>query len=275
MKNYFMWGLIILLLLFYINPLGTKEKIDSIINIPKQSGEPDSQTYTTTHTLQIANWNLQIFGKSKSEDLNLMESYASKIRTYDIIFIQEIRDISGESFVQLCNMLQANYDCQISSRAGRTTSKEQYGVIYRKGIVASLIDYNPDISDRWERPPIQVNFRVENITYTIWNIHTKPDDVNSELKYLEDVISQDGNVILMGDLNVDCDYYDPIVQPDFDTWNWVIPDTADTTVSSTNCAYDRIIMDTGAYSHLVNWGIDKQVSTQQSDHYLVWAEVTI
>jgi hypothetical protein len=104
---------------------------------------PDKQNpLPNQETIKIANWNMQIFGETKSNDLNLMNSYVSKIKQYDIIFLQEIKDESGNAAITLCNDLP-DYNCKISSRAGSTSSKEQYIVVYKKNIIVSnFTDYN-------------------------------------------------------------------------------------------------------------------------------------
>lgn len=226
----------------------------------------------STETIKIANWNLQIFGDTKASKPELMNFYASTIDNYDIVFVQEIRDADGSSFDSLCSMLPS-YDCQISSRAGRTSSKEQYGIIYKKGIKTTIKDFNPDTQDRWERPPIKATFDLNGYNLTAYNIHIKPDDANQEIRYLENVAEDNGNVIILGDLNADCDYYKtPPV--DFQSWNWVIGDNRDTTSSSTDCAYDRIILNDGAYKEYSNYGVYSEgITSNVSDHYLVWVEL--
>jgi hypothetical protein len=57
----------------------------------------------------------------------------------------------------------------------------------------------------------------------------------------------------------------------FKGWVWEIPDTEDTTVAATNCAYDRIILTQGAARHFVNYSIMRDVRKEQSDHYIVSA----
>lgn len=224
-----------------------------------------------TGGIKIANWNLQIFGKSKASDPELMKLYAEKIDDYDIIFIQEIRDSSEESFPKLCDMLPA-YKCSVSSRAGRSSSKEQYGVIFRKGIdLVEMVDYNPDKKDRWERPPVKVIFDINGYVLNLYNIHTKPDDVPEEMAGLEEEVKDEGNVVLFGDLNADCTYYNNDKETHFDSWYWAIKDEDDTTVAKSSCAYDRIIMNSDAQEEflgagIVSDGIDKEVS----DHYLIW-----
>jgi len=235
----------------------------------------DNYVYES-NTVKVANWNLQIFGLTKASDADLMNLYADKISDYDIIFIQEIRDATQTSLPKLCAMLE-NYTCFSSSRAGRSDSKEQYGVIYRNGINVTLFtDFNPDPNDRWERPPIEVVFDINGHELIIYNIHTKPDKVKLELKALEEVIRDKGNVIILGDLNADCSYYDSADNAELDNLIWVVNDWEDTTASGTNCAYDRIIMNEEAYKKFVKYSVDKEgIDTNVSDHYIAWVEVAV
>lgn len=224
--------------------------------------------------MKIANWNLQIFGQEKSSNPELMQIYTEKINNYDIIFVQEIRDSSGSAFSKLCSQLQ-NYSCLSSSRAGSSDSKEQYGVIYKKGInVTEFKDFNPD--SRWERPPIKILFDITGYSVSVYNIHTKPENVQEELFNLENVVENFGNVIVLGDLNADCSYYNNEKQNEFDSWNWIIKDSDDTTTAKSSCAYDRIILNSDAEKEFKNYGIDKnKITTEVSDHYLVWLEMKL
>ena len=228
------------------------------------------------HSVKIANWNLEVFGEKKAGDIELMNLYADKINDYDIIFIQEIKDKGETAFPKLCSLLQ-NYSCMMSSRAGTTSSKEQYGVIYKDSIdLIYLKDYNPQESGEFERPPIEVAFSVGDYRLTIYNIHTKPDNVKSEMENLEAVVSDYGNIVIIGDLNADCSYYDAKRETEFDGWNWIISDSDDTTSGSSNCAYDRIILNDDAKKEFVAYGIVKQgINTDVSDHYLVWVKLKI
>ena len=50
--------------------------------------------------------------------------------------------------------------------------------------------------------------------------------------------------MFMGDFNAGCSYVTPSQWPSIrlrtiPTFQWLIPDTADTTVTPTHCAYDR------------------------------------
>lgn len=228
------------------------------------------------HSVKIANWNLDVFGEKKSGDAELMNSYADKINDYDIIFIQEIKDKGETAFPKLCALLQ-NYSCMMSSRAGTTSSKEQYGVIYKDSVdLIYLKDYNPSESKKFERPPIEVALDVNGYRLTIYNIHTKPENVKTELENLEALVSDYGNIVIIGDLNADCSYYDAKRETEFDGWNWIIGNDEDTTSGSSDCAYDRIILNDDAKKEFVTYGIAKQgISTDVSDHYLVWVKLKI
>jgi hypothetical protein len=231
------------------------------------------EKHSAEDTISVANWNLQIFGDSKANNTALMNLYAEKISHYDIIFLQELRDKDGSSFTTLCSMLP-DYSCNVSSRAGRSSSKEQYGVIYLKKFNVTLIDYNPDVLDRWERSPIRIDIYYKNYSLSIYNIHTKPDNVSLELTNLEHLVDSEmskRNIIILGDLNADCYYYDVYSASEFKDWKWLIENAADTTSGDSNCAYDRIIMNDDVHNEYLQSGIDtNDIDEKVSDHYLVW-----
>lgn len=234
----------------------------------------DAQPLNINNSITIANWNLQIYGQKKASNESLLNLYAEKIDDFDIIFIQEIRDVSQTAFPKLCSKLP-DYNCRNSSRAGRSSSKEQYGIIYKKDITLTNIkDFNPN--DNWERPPVKVTFSKNNYQFTVYNIHTKPDDVQNELAQLQAVVTNQGNEIIIGDLNADCSYYNNKKETEFDTWKWIIKDHHDTTVAKSDCAYDRIILNNDAYDDAIAAGINRKgIVKGVSDHYLIWLQLVL
>jgi endonuclease/exonuclease/phosphatase family metal-dependent hydrolase len=261
---------------FYISslPPSTTDATTNGVNVPAQN---------LLNGLTIASWNLQIFGQDKASDASLMAKYANVIGKYDIVFVQEIRDISETSFNKLCALLPG-YSCLTSSRAGRSTSKESFGIIYRKGVlVLEWTDYNSasGYQQQFERPPvkaiIQIASMLDNETIiknlTIWENHIKPDDVINEMTYLEQIVIRDTTAnqpwVVLGDLNFDCTYADHNTFQPFNSYLWVIPDTADTTVGTTDCAYDRMISNFG----VSEYGIDTSITEDMSDHRLVWIKI--
>lgn len=229
-------------------------------------------------SISVAAWNLQVFGKTKADKADVMAFYDEKMSQYDIIFVQEIRDASGTAFEELCAMLE-EYNCQVSSRDGRSSSKEQIGIIYQPWVTVFAYDRIPDPDDVWERAPVRAELMVDDYYFTVFSAHLKPSDVKEELIYLDRAArSEEGNVVVMGDLNADCDYYndDDILLMTFGDWNWAIDNLQDTTVSATNCAYDRIIINDNMFEEVKDAGVDKVgIEKQHSDHYLVWMEVVV
>ncbi|ELT92296.1 hypothetical protein CAPTEDRAFT_131541, partial [Capitella teleta] len=113
-----------------------------------------------------------------------------------ILLIQEIRDSSGTSIVDLLDQLNVQennqYSMTISERLGRTRSKEQYAYLYRhnKVTVDDVYQY-PDELDIFERPPYCVKFST-GITdglheFFLVGVHTAPDMAETEVDALVEV----------------------------------------------------------------------------------------
>jgi endonuclease/exonuclease/phosphatase family metal-dependent hydrolase len=222
-------------------------------------------------TFKLASWNLQVFGVTKASNTDLMNQYAGIIDDYDITIVQEIRDASGSAFQKLCSELP-QYDCMITSRFGRTQSKEAYGIIYKKGIeIVAVKEFN---ITSFERNPVKITIRIQNYTALIYTLHAKPEGATEEIMALQSLVDEEkdaGNIIILGDLNADCSYYTSELR--FLDWSVIIPDNADTTVGNTICAYDRIIENADAHREFVDYGIDTRPIAKLSDHYLVWVQM--
>ena len=218
-------------------------------------------------TIKIASWNLQRFGEEKAGNPTLMAYYAKMIRGYDIVILQEITDSSGDSFRKLCALLP-EYTCSVSARLGNSSYKEQYGLLYRN---AKLEAIAPG-AGAFVRSPYTYQFSSGKWSFYLTAIHTDPDNVKAELAALEEDMGSFGSVdhLIIGDLNADCAYY-KTPHTDFAGWKWVIPDGEDTTVKASDCAYDRIIINKGAENNYLSYGIMRNVSSEQSDHYLVYS----
>jgi deoxyribonuclease-1-like protein len=208
-----------------------------------------------------------VFGDKKASNENLMQQYYEIISQFDIIFLQELRDIEGSALKKLCEMFNSTYNCVNSSRAGKSSYKEQYYLLYGKEFnLINFTDYNP--LTNFSRPPIKAIFEYNNITFTIYGIHTSSNDAKNEISSLEDLIINEGNVVLLGDLNADCSYYKK--GNDFKDWQWTINE--DTTVSSTDCTYDNIIVNKEFYNYFIQEGVYKtNITKEVSDHYLIYS----
>lgn len=225
-----------------------------------------SQYLSNNSAVRVGSWNLENFGDTKASNQTLMKEYVSVIRNFDIMFVQEIKDADGSAFRELCGMLK-DYNCIVTDRMGTTQNKEQFGIIYKIGIENPSIEEMPYLRSEFERPPAIAIFKILNESMIFYVVHLKPTNVSAEMNNLEKIVRYDNDIILMGDFNADCDYYDNSKETQFDKWNWLIDDSMDTTTTSTDCAYDRII----SARKIMQFGIWRSgVSRELSNHYPIW-----
>ena len=221
--------------------------------------------------ISIACWNLQIFGKTKAANETLLTYYSEKLDEYDIFIIQEIRDKSGEAIQTLASYFP-NHQYIISSRAGQSSSKEQYAVFYNnQAELLSSYDYQADYQEQMQRPPLKCTFSSNNWTFTIYTIHTQPDNVDDELTLMEALIGEPAqDTIVLGDLNADGSYYDEEQKNHFTDWIWIVGNEIDTTVAASDNTYDRILFNNAAQNNYLSSGVMDDVLSSQSDHYLIY-----
>ncbi|XP_069343114.1 deoxyribonuclease-1 isoform X1 [Eulemur rufifrons] len=132
--------------------------------------------------------------------------------------------------------------------------------------------------------------------FAIVPLHAAPADAVAEIDALYDVyldVRQKWDmedIMLMGDFNAGCSYVTPSHWPSIrlrtnSAFQWLIPDSADTTVTSTHCAYDRIVVSgsvlqgavvpgsAAPFDFQATYGLSDQLALAISDHYPV--EVTL
>lgn len=233
---------------------------------PTGSSNPSDPSSTTD--LKVGSFNIQIFGVSKMSKSEVVNILVKTVSRYDLVLIQEIRDETGSTMINFMEFLNdANdnqYEFIISSRTGRSTSKEQYAYVYKKTLleVVDSFDFN-DTSDVFEREPFIALFKflpTGDEFFTI-GMHAKPDSTQTlvELNYLDDVYSSvedlynNNKSIIMGDFNADCSYlsdaqYNSVTIFNDSAFTSHINKTQDTTVSNSDCAYDKLVT-TGSLSN--------------------------
>lgn len=245
----------------------------------------------------IAAFNVQIFGTTKAEKADVMAVLVKVVRRYDIILIQEIRDKSETAILDLLdevNKESPKYALSVSGRLGRSTSKEQYGFLYREdsGISVNATYQDPDTADHFQRPPYAVHFKsTQAVTsdFVLMAIHTSPSSAVSEIDALDDVHSavltkfKVENILIMGDFNADCSYVSKTASSKLklrsSSYHWWIEDDVDTTVANTDCAYDRFVMSGDSFISAVKAGsadvfrfdtaykLTQEQTEAVSDHY--------
>jgi endonuclease/exonuclease/phosphatase family metal-dependent hydrolase len=265
-------------------------------SVPQASSTSVDSGIADNGTIRIASYNIQVFGVSKMGKPHVMEILADVARRFDVIAIQEIRSVDQTilpRFVDLINAEGARYAYLIGPRLGRTSSKEQYAFVYNTERIelgqASAYTVN-DPQDLLHREPFVAYFRVRGpsperaFTFKLANIHTDPDETDTELDALADVFvavqraSTEDDLILLGDLNVD--EYDLGRLGQLPGIAYAISGT--TTNTRRNKLYDNLVFDgkstaeftgrAGVLDLMAEYGLTEEQALDVSDHFPVWAE---
>ncbi|MEW6722510.1 MAG: endonuclease/exonuclease/phosphatase family protein [Candidatus Micrarchaeota archaeon] len=262
------------------------------------------------NTIRIANFNIQVFGESKRSKPEVMEVLAKTARNFDLMAVQELRDDTETTlpiYLEKINSLPGPEYAAISSpRLGRTSSKENYAFVYDTSAIRLVPGSNYTFADPppgtetdlFQREPFLARFEAVtgDFDFVLITIHTDPDETPQELSDMALVVEDakthfpdEKDFIILGDLNADCTYLSAAKASALEirnsTFTWAVPDEADTTTKTTNCAYDRIIFGADTQENYAGeWGVFRfdqeytlnQTFTEQvSDHYPVFADFKV
>ncbi len=248
--------------------------------------------------IRIASFNIQVFGDSKGSKPYIMQALASIIQNFQIVAIQEIRtqdDYFIDNFLR--NYVNKNgrmYDKVIGPRLGRSNSKEQYAFIYDTAAIevnSRMVYTVNDPEDMLHREPLVAMFRVRGVppqdafTFVLINIHTDPDETDTELDTLAQVYQVvrrnaggEDDIILLGDLNVDDQHLGQLGR--LDGVKPVVRNTFTNTRQTEE--YDNFVLHQASTAEFSGrWGVfdvQKQLgltmdqALQVSDHLPIWAE---
>ena len=274
-------------------------------------GEPDDDIIgreipqlNRSEVARIATFNIKVFGKTKMGKVDVVNELVDTVLQYDMVAIQEIKDIDEtvpHDFLTVMNDASGNsWNMSLSPRSGLQeddrSSQEQYAFYYNTSVFREVGNgslFNDTNSDYFQREPYMATFELLNgsgnysgFNFTIFTIHTKPASAIDEINSLHNVIESyrenhtaETDLVLLGDFNADCSYatsqqlWESPMR--LSQYNWLVNDLADTTVSSTDCAYDRIVTLGDLNGRLVGtWGIDTSITNSSvSDHYPVWFDL--
>ncbi|XP_040918759.1 deoxyribonuclease-1-like isoform X1 [Toxotes jaculatrix] len=259
-------------------------------------------------SLLLGAFNIKTFGDKKASNTTLMDIISTIVHRYDIILIQEVRDSdlsATKKLMEHVNKGSPQYSYIISEPLGRSSYKERYLFLYREHTVSVVKNYTYDDgcepcgTDTFSREPFVVMFSskytaVKN--FVLIPQHTSPDYAVQEVNALYDVVADvrtrwnTNDIVLLGDFNAGCSY---VSNSDWQkirlftdkSFHWLIPNEADTTVSHTNCPYDRIVVTTDmlkgvvhdsaeVYNYMLNLGLDQKLALAVSDHFPVEVELS-
>jgi endonuclease/exonuclease/phosphatase family metal-dependent hydrolase len=269
------------------------------IPIDETKEEHPNTSPSSNETIRVGAFNVQVFGTTKASKPEVMAVLANIIRTYDIIAIQEIRDSSQTALPKLLDQVNSDgsqYQYVVSERLGRTSSKEQYAYVYNSNTLQLTGDPHtypePEGTDPFHRQPYIATFKAVDGNYdaVFIVIHTDPDEATEEINALADVLNytqilypDEGDFILMGDLNADGSYFKKGSTSTLDGYYWLIDNSLDTTTKSTNYTYDRIILTDssdlygqyGVHRFDLEYNLTEEQTVAVSDHYPVFAEFLV
>ncbi len=259
-----------------------------------------SNPFSPPANLKIAAFNIEIFGRAKMKKPEVVKYLVKIIKRYDIILIQEIRDKSGKAIKDLLKEVNKSdqYEMVISQRIGRSSMKEQYAFFYRPAKAQVIGQYQyPDRglpNDEFHREPFVVRFKANNgFDFSLIGIHTDPDIAVKEIDNLTKVYNSsvrelgEKDALILGDFNAECKYVKPGEWGVVSLWtdnrfNWLIGNEVDTTVSATDCAYDRIVAtgemidvaySAGVFNFESEFRLDNEFAKKISDHFPVEVKI--
>lgn len=252
-------------------------------------------------TIRIASFNIQVFGKSKAENVSVINTLALTIRQFDVVAVQEIRDADQyflPNFVKLVNSTGRRYDFVIGQRVGNSTSKEQFAFIFDAERL--MVDPNSvytvgDPDNLLSREPLVASFMTRGVspaispdeafTFILVAVHTVPAEAAAEIEALSEVYRVvrragrgEDDVIMLGDFNADDRHLGrlgqiPGVTP-------LIRNVFTNTLQ--NKLYDNIIIHqpstteyagrSDVFKLTEQFRITPDQAAQVSDHFPVWAE---
>ncbi|XP_046566005.1 deoxyribonuclease-1-like [Haliotis rubra] len=257
----------------------------------------------------MGDWLMSLVEKKEAEeetDCHILQI----VSRYDVILIQEIRDITNTSVNELHGNLSAHvraanpsacFSYKISPRLGRTRYKEQYAFFYRSdrvNVVASHL-FTESGGDVFEREPFCLLLNIPGQAgpwrLALIGLHAKPTNAVEELQHLFHQVEAEvkltwntQNLLYLGDMNADCRYLPvshQMVTGMFQHPGYfsLIGSDADTTTGRSNCAYDRIVatgndlisavQSSRVYPYDLELGLDPTLTSRVSDHYPVEVEL--
>jgi hypothetical protein len=294
----FVLCLVMLLFLYSVLVKRADAPPETVISSQPNTGPAAVYTDPSQGNIRIYSFNIQVFGSSKMSKPEVVGVLVDIISQADIVAVQEVRSAAITPIEQFMSLLPGKYGYVIGPREGRSSSKEQYWVIYNTEKVAVLgTETYPDTDDIFERNPYGVFFQTAgSFDFILIDNHIQPGGAADEISALPGIIAyyrdlwNEPDVLVVGDFNADGVYYDEsllsTIFPEGD-YKIIITNEYDTSVAAGDNTYDRFIITASAIEDFANnFGVirfDELYDFSQasiapkevSDHYPIWAEFLI
>jgi len=254
-------------------------------------------TFLSFAQTKVLSWNIQNFGKSKS-DVHL-DYIAKTISTYDIIAIQEV--VAGNGGAQtvaklagILNQKGSKWDYKISDPTSSSSYKtERYAFIWKTN--KAKLKNKPWLEKKFsleiDREPYFATFEINKKTITLVNFHaiTKNKQPETEIKYFKFLPNEypDLNLVFLGDFNCPEKHsvFNPLKKMGYDSVLKNQKTTLKHTCKNGICLaseFDNIFYKT-LNLKVVNSGVIKfyedfdslQTAKKVSDHIPIWVEFSL
>jgi endonuclease/exonuclease/phosphatase family metal-dependent hydrolase len=250
----------------------------------------------------VGSFNIQSLGKTKMSSPAIVQVLVDIIRRFDILAIQELRDIDQTVIPELLEYINqdgSRYAAAVGPRQSYVVQgvpkgyAEQSVFIFDTATVEligqSYVAY--DHYQRMHRSPYVAHFRCRTspseqaFSFVLMNVHTDPDDIFGEYDALREIIGGvyanhqgEEDFILLGDLNGEPEK--------FQRYRWMqqafaaIPSAWKTNTIQNQC-YDNLVFDagytaeftgqSGVLNLMAEYGLSLDDAKRVSDHMPVWA----
>lgn len=162
--------------------------------------------------IKICSWNLENFGKSKTD--STIDYVAKTLKTFDIVAIQEVVAGYGgaQTVAKLANALNAtgakwDYTVSNPTSSNNTYKIERYAYFWKTSKIIKTGDawLEQKYSLEMDREPYLCTFKANNCSFTLATFHaiTKAKQPETELKYFKLMPAEypNLNLVFTGDFN--------------------------------------------------------------------------
>lgn len=293
--------------LFFIVRQGSPAGAPAVPPAGASSAEAAPPGPAAPGTLRIATYNIQAFGRTKLGRTETLTALARVGTSFDAMAVQEVGSNGSSASEETAEAVMAGYVARMNELAGADVygfvRADQFALVYRKDRL-TVVDWGLySGKEQFAYRPLTASFRTIGapLDFVLVSAHVRPSLADTEIPALGRLMAEiavrygERDVLCVGDFNADGSYYDEgdgFALAAFSSAEFisVVPNDADTTVSSGELAYDRIVLAPSLSEDFTgNWAVMRpgelwdlsacegpagRAGTESalSDHYPVWAE---
>ncbi len=300
--------------------------VEDIVRLRRRLDAAALPAKTSDRNLLIGSWNIRHFGRvyrdweenpgSPKRNLRAMAAIAEVARRFDVLAVQEVKRDTAALRMLVGDFLGPDWGVMVSDvSAGSGGNVERLAFVYDSrrvvpsGLAGEIVlppTPEGDPVTQFDRTPYIVGFRTQRERFTLLTAHIKygavPEDRLPELQALASYIaseirdrstdaSEENNLIVLGDFNIDRRGDNPLFQA-FVSTGLMVPEALrqlKTTYGTEPKHYDQIAWFMGEVDLLTTGraGVvdfvgavfpeltPLQMSYRVSDHFPIWVEFRI